>query len=205
MYVWVFGDRKVIYDVYSHVLLIEHIFADLAYSQGEHEHHTSAYQRIQHVLKGSIILCPWWQRGRVLGVAIKSKGGDCWHYDTSLALWHRCCPWWQLTDHSSGSQNEGKRDIRWFPLTKPHIHVGSPTKMRVCIYTHFHARKGAYMLENFFLVCGIWTMVFWPMVLVQGILSEVLTPGNCSKVLFLSGFGPWYWVRPKTIKGGGDH
>ena len=24
-------------------------------------------------------------------VAIKSKGGDCWHYDSSLALWYRCC------------------------------------------------------------------------------------------------------------------
>ena len=25
-----------------------------------------------------------------LEVTIKSKGGDCWHYDSGLALWYRC-------------------------------------------------------------------------------------------------------------------
>ena len=34
--------------------LVEHLFADLAYSQGEHDQHTSAEQRLQHVLKGSM-------------------------------------------------------------------------------------------------------------------------------------------------------
>jgi len=34
--------------------MIKHLFANLAYSQGEHEQHTSAEQRLQHVLKGSM-------------------------------------------------------------------------------------------------------------------------------------------------------
>ena len=33
---------------------VEHLFADLAYIQGEHEQHTSAEQRLQHVLKASM-------------------------------------------------------------------------------------------------------------------------------------------------------
>eukprot|EP00253_Pinus_taeda_P025462 PITA_25462 len=33
-----------------------------------------------------------------------------------------------MTDHSLGSQNEGKRDIRRFPLTKARIHADSMTK-----------------------------------------------------------------------------
>ena len=31
---------------------MEHLFADFAYNQGEHEQHTSAEQRFQHVLRG---------------------------------------------------------------------------------------------------------------------------------------------------------
>jgi len=48
-------------------------------------------------------------------------------------------------------------------------------------------------------------VVFRPMVLVLGIASEVLNPGIGSLTLVLNGFGPWYWVRPKTIKGEEDH
>ena len=36
------------------------------------------------------------------------------------------------------------------------------------------------------------SMVFRPMVLVLGILSEVLNPSIGSLVLVLNGFGPWY-------------
>ena len=45
------------------------------------------------------------------------------------------------------------------------------------VHTHFHRRKDVYMLDNLVLVLGIWSMVFLSMLLVQGILSEVLTPG----------------------------
>ena len=48
-------------------------------------------------------------------------------------------------------------------------------------------------------------MVFGPMVLDHGISSEVLKQGIWTQVLALSGFRPWYWVMPKTIKGEGDH
>jgi len=49
------------------------------------------------------------------------------------------------------------------------------------------------------------SMVFRPMVLDLGIASEVLNPGIGSLLLVLNGFGPRYWVRPKTIKGEEDH
>ena len=68
----------------------------------------------------------------------------------------------------------------------------SRTKGVYNVHTHFHTKKGTYMLENLVLVRGIWSMVFLSMVLVQGILSEVVTRGIWSKVLLLSGFGPWY-------------
>jgi len=141
-------------------LLVEHLLIELAYSQGEHRQHNraeiSAYTQGEHnplhlMRKGENDF-EW------LGVAIKSKGGDCWHYYIGWALWHRCCPWWQLsqlTNHSSSSQNERKRDICRFLLTKSHIHVGSMIKRHVYICAHFDARKSAYMWENLFLVHGI--------------------------------------------------
>jgi len=116
-----------IYDVYSHILLVEHLFAYLAYSQGEHEQHTSVEQIFQHVLKGSmdILVHLGIYKGRaqseisagtqgeygqqnvyqgreylgssfaldvkggellVMVVSVKSKGGDCWHYDACVVL-----------------------------------------------------------------------------------------------------------------------
>ena len=62
-----------------------------------------------------------------------------------------------------------------------------------------------YMWESLFLVHDIQSLVFEPMVLDHGILSEVLNPGIGSMVLILYGFGSWYWIRPKTIKGEEDH
>ena len=54
-------------------------FADLVYSQEE------------HVPRGSINLLPLMSKGENdvedLEVAIKSKGGDCWHYDSGMPLW----------------------------------------------------------------------------------------------------------------------
>eukprot|EP00253_Pinus_taeda_P027913 PITA_27913 len=59
---------------------------DLAYSQGEFGQHTKTRTQGEHnplplMSKGENEFEYW-------KVAIKSKGGDCWHYDTSLALWH---------------------------------------------------------------------------------------------------------------------
>ena len=128
----------------SCILLQEHLFfADLAYSQGEHGQH----RKFQHILRGSTTLCPWWQRGRMildLGVAIKSKGGDCWHYGTGLELWHRCCPWWQpslVTDLSSGTQKVEKV-----------IYACSSRQSRV--YTRVILYKSAYILVIILLVHG---------------------------------------------------
>ena len=53
-------------------------FVDLVHIQGE------------HVLRGSITLCPWCQRGRVIWC--------CCHQvqrGRLLALWCMCCTWWQ--------------------------------------------------------------------------------------------------------------
>jgi len=86
----------------------------------------------------------------------------CWHYDTGLALWHRCCPWWQLTqiaDHCLGSHNERKRDIRRCPLMKSCIHAGLPIKSRVCVRTKKHVRVGKLIFGPWYLVLGIWTIV----------------------------------------------
>jgi len=69
-----------------------------------------------------------------------------------------------------------------------HIHVGLLIKSRVCVCTHFHAQKSAYMWESLF----FGSVVFRPMVLVLGIMSEVLNQGTGSLVLVLNGFGPWY-------------
>ena len=160
-------------------LIVEHLLADLAYSQGESGYHNRA--EISACTQGELNPFPLMTKGENdfewLGVAIKSKGGDCWHYDTGLALWHTCCTWWQLTqmkNHSSSSRNEGERDIRKFLLTKSHIHMGSPIKRRVYICTHFHGRKSAYMWENltfgpWYLVLGIWTYVFGPWYLIWSV------------------------------------
>lgn len=129
-----------------------------------------------------------------------------------LALWHRFGTMKQVfslmeTHLDDRTQFRMKKERytqgpHW--PSRVYTQVHSP-KGAYSIHTHFHGRKGTYMLENLVLVCGIWSMVFWSLVLVQGILSEVLTLGIGSKVLILSGFGPWYWVRHKTIKRGEDH
>ena len=76
------------------VLLEEHLFADLAYSQGEHGQHSRV--EISACTQGEHNPLPLMTKGENdfedLGVAIKSKGGDCWHCGTDLELWHRCCP-----------------------------------------------------------------------------------------------------------------
>ena len=84
MYVWVIGDRKVIGDVWiESCYYFKKYFCRLCLCSGgawtqswELNQYTSTYQRIQCVLRGkhdqhnvcqrgSMILCPWCQRGRV--------------------------------------------------------------------------------------------------------------------------------------------
>ena len=76
------------------VLLEEHLFADLAYSQGEHGQHSRV--EISACTQGEHNHFPLMTKGENdfedIGVAIKSKGGYCWHCGTDLELWHRCCP-----------------------------------------------------------------------------------------------------------------
>ena len=107
MYVWVIGDRKVIDDVcikscYSFRKYFCRLCLCLtgAWAQSwELNQYTSAYQRIQLVLRGSMTNIMYvrggdWpfafdvKGGEWLGVvvSIKSKGRDCWHYDTGIVL-----------------------------------------------------------------------------------------------------------------------
>ena len=106
--------------------------------------------------------------GEDLGVAIKSKGGDCWHFGTGVALRYRCCPWWQLslmTNLSPDYKNEENFHIRRFIKPKLRIHAGTLyTKSRIRrnqdsyiqsrVYTQFHEQKRAYMSRSFPLVRG---------------------------------------------------
>jgi len=69
-------------------------FANLAYSQGEHAQYSRA--EFSACSQGEQNPFPLMTKGENdfedLRVAIMSKGGDCWHYDTRVALWHKCCP-----------------------------------------------------------------------------------------------------------------
>ena len=84
-----YGDRKVLYSSSR-----TYFFADLAYSQGEHGQHSRT--EISACTRGEHNPLPLMTKGENnledLGVTIKSKGGDCWHYGTGLELWRRCCP-----------------------------------------------------------------------------------------------------------------
>ena len=72
------------------VPLEEQLFADLAYSQGEHVQHKRA--EISACTQGERNPLPLMTKGENdfedLGVAMKSKGGDCWHFGTGVALWY---------------------------------------------------------------------------------------------------------------------
>jgi len=69
-------------------------FVDLAYSQGEHNQHSKA--EFSACSQGEHNPLPLMTKGENdfedFGVAIKFKGGDCWHYETGVALWHNYCP-----------------------------------------------------------------------------------------------------------------
>ena len=141
--------------------------------------------------------------------------------------WQECLQMWWNAGQLQGISSESN-SLRWQIIvlhvnnTKLQIRLHRMNKDRYtqdhhwpcCIYTRvyyiqvvytytrtFTEGKARIPWKTKFLVQGLWSMVFWSMVLVQGIWSEVLTLGIRSKILFLSGFGPWYWDRPKTMRG----
>ena len=60
--------------------------------------------------------------------------------------------------------------------TKARIHAGLLIKRRICVCTHFDARKSAYMWESLFL--GLWylDLWFWSLVLCPKCWTQVLGP-----------------------------
>ena len=99
-----------------------------------------------------------------LGVAIKSKGGYCWHYDTCwrygtgvaqvLSLMATHSGDRSQLDLSSSSQNEGKD-----------IYAGSPRRRHV--YTWVIHYKGAYVYTRTFTqgkARTYWRTYFWSVV-----------------------------------------
>ena len=146
-----------------------------------------------------------------LGVAIKSKGGDCWHFGTGVALRYRCCPWWQLslmTDLSPNYKNEEKFHIRRFIKPKMRIHAGTLyTKSWIrslAIYEVAYTRnsmnrKGRACREAYF-----WSVVVSPRYLSLCFWTKVSRQSCWSRVLKLMvlcyyGFGLWYCEGPKAI------
>ena len=130
-------------------------------------------------------------------VAIKSKGGDCWHNGTGLELWHRCCPWWQLylvIDLSSGLQNEEKV-----------IYVGWSGQRLV--YTEVGLYKGAYVYTRTFMqgkACICWKTYLWSMAVSPWYLNLWFWTMVSRQTCWSQVLSPWYWERPKTIKEEGD-
>ena len=63
-------------------------FVDLVYSQGKHDQHSRA--KMLAGSQGEHNPLPLISKGenefKDIGIAIKSKGGDCWHYDFGMAL-----------------------------------------------------------------------------------------------------------------------
>jgi len=87
------------------------------------------------------------------------------------------------------------------PLNKAAYTGGiSNQKARMCIHALSCKEKSVQFGK-----LGFWSLVFGPRVLDHRISSEVLNLGIWTQALVLSGFGPWYCVRPKTIKGEGNH
>jgi len=69
-------------------LLEGHLLAVFSYSQGEHGQHcrTEILACTQGEHSPFLMMSKGENEFEDLGVAIKSKGGDCWHYGTGLEL-----------------------------------------------------------------------------------------------------------------------
>ena len=142
-----------------------------------------------------------------LEVAIKSKGGDCWHFGTGVALRYRCYPWWQLSLITDLSLDY-KFHIRRLIKLKLRIHAGTLyTKSRIrrfsmyeVVYTRrFMNRKGRTCRE-----ASLWSVVVSPRYLSLCCWTKVPRQSCWSRVLKLMvlyyyGFGSWYWGGPNAI------
>jgi hypothetical protein len=76
-------------------------------------------------------------------VAIKSKGGDCWHYDSGVVLdgnslrgWYRCSE----VGTGDGNLIRGQISVQ---QDKKEIYAGS--SRRISVYTQVGYIKSAYM------------------------------------------------------------
>jgi hypothetical protein len=76
-------------------------------------------------------------------VAIKSKGGDCWHYDSGVVLdgnslrgWYRCSE----VGTGDGNLIRGQISVQ---QDKKEIYAGS--SRRISVYTQVGYSKSAYM------------------------------------------------------------
>jgi hypothetical protein len=107
-------------------------------------------------------------------VAIKSKGGDCWHYDTSVVLdgnslrgWYRC------SEVGTGDGNLIRGQIlvqqvhKKVAYTRRFIKEVKGSYIPSRVYTQVGFSKSAYMWKTTF---GPWRLVL----------------GSCAY-----GFGPW--------------
>ncbi len=83
-----------------------------------------------------------------------------------------------MVDHSSSSQNGRKTYIRRFLLTRSRIHAGLMIKSRMHIHALSSMEKHVHVGK---LIFG--SVVFGPMVLELGTVSEILNPGIGSLVL----------------------
>ena len=135
--------------------------ADLVYSQGE------------HVLRGSITLCPWCQRGRMklkfLRLPSSPKGEIVGIMAKVLYLMATPMAWLSI----------------WWELKS------------LFMWRKVHG----ILCREKFISCGktyLWSMVVSPWnlniwFLDHGISTDVLIPSIELMVLVCYGFGPWYW------------
>jgi len=135
---------------------------------------STAEQRFQHVLRGSITLFPWWQRGRMnLRLPSSPKGAivgimtQVWHY--SIGVTHVL----SLMATHFGNRSQFRLS-EWRKNIYTQVHHDQSTYtcgldvpkscMRIyalsCKEKHVHV--GELMFGPWYLVLGIWTYGFGP-------------------------------------------
>ena len=155
--------------------------------------HTSPYHRIWHVLRGSITLCPWWQRGKVTWGCHQVQRGRL------LALWHKLGTMAQvlsLMATHSANHSDDSSSSQALRIKEKEVYAGS--RWSSCVYTRIHRPKGAYaytctfmhrkactVWKTWFWVLGIWTYGFGPWYLIRSVEPRYLDPGIGSK---------WFWT-----------
>ena len=132
-------------------------------------------------------------------VAIKSKGGDCWHYDSSVVLdgnslrgWYRCSE----VGTSDGNlirrqilvQHGKKVHTRRFVKPKSRVHAGWLQQKRVYVEKYLWS-----------MAVSPWKLCLW----FRTIVSRRACRSLVLKLMVLCcyGFGSWYCEGPKAIEG----